>query len=484
MSLQPLFKEPRANKSPVHQTDWIIDSTSKNPTSISPRIVSSQTSTLKALPRQYNTPEDPLVRTLFLGSNNMDKNEDLIRRENIWEIPPVKEPLKGSIRLPSLVPVKRVGVSNSNEQLNSGDIREQKLLRRRLNSEDEKSLISFTKMKKIFGGRDRTERKQSLNEGFQIPRIIRNESQSQAIFDLTSVKRKTSVRKKSEDLGLRVRARKMGEIIELRNKSENSTRQKTPEVKMVGSIREGHPVKRRMLNSSNPDSHLIFNEPIRGRKRTCKESEQGMDLEQENTKGSSFNTDKDNKNRQWINNLFENSEQEINLKSDTGNNNQGFLPEVNFQEARKRGKVGKFAEICKREGANLELFLTTNKRKSSFASLRKESINQDKSEHENQLECVILDSQLGSTHRHQVYHGNIGSQISEECEIDLDMEIERINVWTCKGNDGDSSELQWQVKVMDILENTKGLIRSRKHSEVMRISDLKSRVYFLYFYFG
>jgi hypothetical protein len=481
MSLQPLSKEPKANKSPVHGTEWTIESNSKKPVSISPRIFSSQTSGLKGIQRPGNGSEDLLVRTLFLGSNAMDKNEEMIRRENICDKITFKDPPKGSIRLPSLVPVKRVVASNPYEQLGNGDLREKKLLRRRLNSEDEKSLISFTKMKKIFGGRDRPERKQSLNEGFQIPRIARNESQSQAIFDLTSVKRKTSVRKKSEDLGMRIRTRKMGEIIELRNKSENSIRQKTPEVKMVDSIRDKNPVRRSHMNASNPEELLVFNEPLRGRKRTCKESEHGMDLEQENTKGSSFNTDKDNKNRQWMNNLFENSEHEINFKADSGKNKQGSRPEFNSQETRKRGKAEKLTELCKREGTNLELFLTTSKRKSSFASLRKESMQQEKSENENALECVILDSQLGSTHRHQVYHGNIGSQISEECQIDLDMEVERINVWTCKGNDGESSELQWQVKVMELLENSKGLMRSRKQSEVLRVSDSKSKVYFLYF---
>ena len=460
MSSKPLFNEPKAHKSPGRASDWPCESHSQKPSREASRVFSGPVSGFKAAP--LGLPEDPLIQTLFLGHHTSVRNEN----GSLPELPgEAKDKPQMGIPLPSLIPVKRVVASNPNDQLGGGDPREKKLLRRRLNSEDEKSLISFTKMRQIFGGRDRPERKQSLNEGFQIPRQLRPEPQSQAIFDLTSVKRKTSVRKKSEDLGLRVRARHLGDMLELRNKSENSLRQKTPEVRMVASIRDDRAPKAARFAEQRD-----FNEPARGRRRTCKESEHAQDLEQENTKGSSFNTDKDNKNKQWINNLFDNSEHEINSKGNLQQKQEGSVRDLGFPK-----KSGKHLEFAKRELAASDAHRVSSRRKSSFVSLRRESIALEKSEHENLLEAGALDSHLGSAYRAQHLHCNIGSQISEEQEVDLDMEIERINVWTCRGGDGDASDLQWNIQVLDIFENPRSNLRSRKQSEALRPADLKSR---------
>lgn len=371
----------------------------------------------------------------------------------------------GRIWLPSLIPVKRVGGPNASDE-KGGDLKEKKLLRRRLNSEDEKSLISFSKMKKIFGGKEKAERKQSLNEGFQNPRRQRK---SQVIFDLTCAKRKSSTRKKSEDLGGRVRTRNSVELFELRNKSESSIRKGEKQVEMVSSIR----VEPKLGTAHEKQER--FNEPSRGRKRTRKESEQGCEFENENTKGSSFNTDKENKNRGWVNNLFENSESEA--RSQKEGKSKGKVPkkDFNFQESLKRAYEGKMKETAKRDSGNVEGPKGLSRRKSSFVSLRRESIAADKSDNENISENIVLESNMGSTYRRQPMHLNIGSQISEESERDSELEMECFNVRTFRGEDGESSDLQWQIRVLNFLENPKHLFRSRRPSEAKIENDFQSK---------
>ena len=72
-------------------------------------------------------------------------------------------------------------------------------------------------------------------------------------------------------------------------------------------------------------------------------------------------------------------------------------------------------------------------------------------------------------------HLNIGSQISEESERDSELEMECFNVRTFRGEDGESSDLQWQIRVLNFLENPKHLFRSRRPSEAKIENDFQSK---------
>lgn len=329
-------------------------------------------------------------------------------------------------------------------------------------------------MEIIFGEKDPTDRKLGLNEGFQNPRKHRQERQSQVIYDgIASAKRKTSGRKKSEDLGVRLRNKISGNLIELRNKSENGIKLQR-DIPLLPLPREQRTKKLLKL-----EHKINFNEPNRGRKRTCKESDNAYDAEQENTKGSSFNTDKGNKELDWMNHILGDSENEGNSQNELEQKKNDSKLDYLSQGNPKRIKGRIIKELTKQKILENEAIKSGSRRKSSFASLRRESILLEKSDNENLCELVVLDSHLGSTYRRRPM--NIGSQISEESEMESDLEIENINVWRFKGEEGGSSELQWQIQVMDLLDKQKSIFRSRKHSEVISGTENPSNIFYYKF---
>ena len=469
MSSQPLFKEPRAIKSPNHPLRWANESTPRKNSAENQKDFPTLLSQVNSSRKQDPLGREEIPSPFFLIKGLTSAGEEPLKKQTFLKALSKKETSKNRIRLPSLIPVKRVVPTNPHLTLGSAELKEKKLLRRRLNSEDEKSLISFSKMEVIFGRRDKGERRSGLNEGFQNPRTHRKERQSQVIYDgIASAKRKSSGRKKSEDLGARVRSKGPNDLLELRNRSQQGLRRDIP-LLMIPKKQKG-----------DLKARIGFNEPNRGRKRTCKESDIAYDAEQENTKGSSFNTDKGNKELHWMNHILGDSENEGNSQNEgRGESKEGKLDYMS-QGAPKRGK-GKMKELGQKK-LESEAIKSGPRRKSSFVSLRRESILLEKSDNENLSECVILDSHLGSAYRRRPLHLNIGSQISEESEIESDLEIENINVWTLKAEEGGSSELQWQIKVMDLLEKQKTIFRSRKNSEAISNIQNPSKIFYFLFY--
>lgn len=477
MSSQPLFKEPRAIKTPYKPLVWANESTPRKNSAENQKELSAVLSHLNSSRKHESIRKEDIPSPFFLIKNLTSRSEEKLQKQTYLKTIGEKDSTKQRIRLPSLIPVKRVVTTNPIDVLGSNDLKEKKLLRRRLNSEDEKSLISFSKMEIIFGGKDK---KISLNEGFQNPRKYRTERQSQVIYDgIASAKRKTSGRKKSEDLGVRIRTKLSGDLMELRNRSENGIRKQQKEISLL-SLPIQHK-NNRLLKKQNNSLKMIFNEPNRGRKRTCKESDHAYDVEQENTKGSSFNTDKGTKELNWMNHILGDSENEGNsqneLRSKQNTSNLDYLSQGNSKSI----KGNKLKELSKQKLLENEAMKSISKRKSSFASLRRESILIEKSDNENISEYIGQDSYLGSAYRRIPLHLNIGSQISEESEMESDLEIENINVWTQKGDEGGSSELQWEIRVMDLLEKQKNIFRSRKNSEVITDTQTSSNIFYYMF---
>jgi hypothetical protein len=465
MSSQPLFKQPRAIKSPQEAITWGMEVTPRKPTLSIQNRISLNISASDLNRKETNSNKIQITSPMFLSKQGLNKFGSSIKKEtNILS----SESINKKIRLPSLIPVKRVVAANPSNHLGSAELRETKLLRRRLNSEDEKSLISFSKMEIIFGGIDK---KISLNEGFQNPRKQREQRNSQVIYDgIASAKRKTS-RKKSEDLGGKIRNRSSN-LFSLRNKSENHSRKQL----CLKNILAGKMIKEK----SNGNETKKFSEPFRGKKGTGKESEHAFDNEHENTKGSSFNTDKNTKGKGYMNNLLGNSENDSQSHNELLSKKEGSKLDYLSQGSRKRLKTNVLKEIPKRDVSDLDLNRPLSRRKSSFVSLRKESIVPERSENDNISENIMLESHMGSMYRRAALPFNIGSQISEESEIASEIEIENINVWKFKGEDGQNSELQWQIRFLELLDKDKIQIRSRKQSEIITGSVTKSIFNFLY----
>ena len=474
MSSQPLFKEPRAIKSPNQPLMWANESTPRKNSVENQKDFTTILSQVNSS-RKPDHGQDEISSPFFHIKNLDNVGDEPLKKQTILKSLNLRHPSKTRIRLPSLIPVKRVVPTNPHLTLGSAELKEKKLLRRRLNSEDEKSLISFSKMEAIFGRREPIERKSGLNEGFQNPRPHKTKRQSQVIYDgIASAKRKTSGRKKSEDLGARIRSKVSGDLLEIRNKSQQGFRQQRDiPLLMI-------PQKNRNFGGIVKSKTKIgFNEPNRGRKRTCKESDQAYDAEQENTKGSSFNTDKGNKELHWMNHILGDSENEGNYNNENKSQNNGSKMDYLSQGNPKRAK-GKMMDLGQKKLED-KTIKSGSRRKSSFVSLRRESILLEKSDNENISEYVILDSHLGSAYRKRPLHMNIGSQISEESDIESDLEIENINVWRFRGEEGGSSELQWQIKVMDLLEKQKTIFRSRKNSEVISDTQNLSNIFYYKF---
>lgn len=392
---------------------------------------------------------------------------DLVSRST-----PQAEPAPQSIRLPSLIPVKRVTSANPLDQIGLADSREKKLLRRRLNSEDEKSLISFSKMEVIFGGRERAERRQGLNGEFQNPKNRWKDHKSHMIYDKrVSTHRKTSGRKKSEDLGLRMRIRSITEMAETRNRSENNGRQQSTS-QIICSVQ------------NQTDRQMGSCYAMRGREAQVKgmskppkeDSEQVCDAEQSNTKGSSFNTDKGTKDRKWMNQILDHSEHHSDArKSIRSSDKQTKLSNI-LQEARVRAKGARPRDVSKLEMREADHPRALPRRKSSYVSLRKDSVIAEKSDFDNISEHVGLESHMGSMHRRIPLHQNFGSQISEESDIRLDIEIENLNIWRGKGEDAESPELHWQIRFLELLDKDRVSQRSRKHSEMLLRDQNRGRL--------
>jgi hypothetical protein len=461
MSSQPLFKQPRAIKSPQGTLTWGLEITPTKKSHSIQKGMSLNMSGLDLSKKESASNKNQIPSPMFLGKGGLTKFSTSNKKDTLLGR---KDQIKDTIRLPSLIPVKRVVTANPADQLGSAELREKKLLRRRLNSEDEKSLISFSKMEIIFGGRDK---KMGLNEGFQNPRKQREQRQSQVIYDgIASAKRKTS-RKKSEDLGGKLRTRNSILFNEIRNKSENNCRKQILLKNIVAAKNQN------LKGKEFPG----FNEPYKGKKIMRKESEHAFDGEQENTKGSSFNTDRNTKGKGYMNHLLGHSDNDSHSQNELLSKKEGSKLDYLSQGSRKRIKNNVLKEIPKRDCLEADLIRPLSRRKSSFVSLRKESILIDKSENDNVSEQVMMESHMGSMYRRAALHFNIGSQISEESKIDSEMDMENINVWKFKGEDGENSELQWQIRFLDLLDKEKVNVRSRKHSEIISGSITKSNYY-------
>lgn len=412
---------------------------------------------------------DKITSPIFLKRDGKLRMEDPFKQEKTAKEGPAKEGIPECIRLPALIPVKRVTSTNQFDSAGLADLREKKLLRRRLNSEDEKSLISLSKMEVIFGGRERAERKVSLNGEFQNPKNRWKDKKSQVIYDKrVSTQRKTSGRKKSEDLGLRLRIRSVVDLVETRNRSENSDRQQLSS-QIICSVQDS-------TNGQIAPSIQSQNEGGQSRivQRTVrKDSENACDGEQENTKGSSFNTDKGTKEKRWMNQLLDHSDQQSDARKRIRSNDKEPKSNNIFKENRIRAKGAKLRELSKRGPLDENNLKVPPRRKSSYVSQRRDSLIVEKSDFDNVSEAVGFESHLGSIHRRIAQHQNIGSQISEESVMNLDIEIENLNIWRGKGEDEESSELHWQIRFLELLDKDKFSQRSRKQSEVILRDHLK-----------
>ena len=459
MSSKPLFKQPRAIKSPKETLTWGLQVTPTKSNIAFQKAISINLSGIDSNKKEITESKKHILSPLFLSKDRLGKMTSSSKKNSVIQN---KEPVKERIRLPSLIPVKRVVTANPSDQLASAELREKKLLRRRLNSEDEKSLISFSKMEIIFGGRDK---KSCLNEGFQNPRKQREQRQSQVIYDgIASAKRKTT-RKKSEDLGGKIRTRNSLLFNEIRNRSEQNCRKQVLLKNIVAA-------KNKNLQGVE---FSRFNEPNKTKNEIYKETDNGCDNEHENTKGSSFNTDKNTKGKGYMNHLLGNSENDSHSQNELISKKENSKLDYLSQGSRKRMKTNVL--ITKREGLDTDLIKPVSRRKSSFVSLRKESILVEKSENDNFSEQVMMESHMGSIYRRTALHFNIGSQISEESKLESELEMDNINVWKFKGEDGENSELQWQIKFLDLLDKEKINIRSRKQSEIIQDSVTKSIFY-------
>ena len=465
MSSQPLFKHPRAIKSPKRPSGGSHELTPYKTHLLFRNTSEVNLSNLELKQKSNASNRDKITSPVFLRTDRANRMDELQVKERSSRNNGVFDTTPGSIRLPSLIPVKRVTSANPLNQLGLTDLTEKKLLRRRLNSEDEKSLISISKMEIIFGGRDKQDRKLGLNTEFQNPKNRWRDRQSQVIYDNTlSIQRKISGRKKSEDLGSRLRIRNVPQLIETRNRSENICPQQSSS--QIISSAQGK------VKANDPpiaQANLGLN---RSSRLPRKDSENVFDIEQENTKGSSFNTDKGTKERRWMNQILDDSENNSNaLKEIRSNDDESKLNHF-LQDSRKRAKTGKIRE-------KIDVEKDTSRRairKSRYVSLRKDSMIMEKSDFDNVSERLIFESHLGSVHLRIPQHLRIGSQISEESEANLDFEIENLDTWRGKTDEstGQASELHWQIRVLELLDQDKRIPRSRKQSEIILQEPSKS----------
>ena len=387
------------------------------------------------------------------------------------------------IHLPSLIPMVNVGTNEDQKMDQSFNPREKKLLRRRLNSEDEKSLMSNSKMEMIFGGRDRSGVKlfgsSGLQEGFHNPTTGREPiSTTKVIYDRNSIFRKVSItRKKSFDLGIRTRTRDF----ENKNRSQELSKKPISGILPMPNNNLAMSRKSQLLSNfsmnKNPFLPIIFNEPSCSKKKFRKESDMILENENDATKGSSYNTETGPRQPQAMTNLLNHSdtnERNGSAEEDIKSQNRSILdskkPSLGYLS--ERGKelnemlsTNRQVKLIKEE-VEKETIERFSRRKASWGGIRKNSMYADKSVYD-ELEQPMLESNLGSTKLLAIYY-NIGSQISEDSTKEQDLDSIKIN-FLCKNNDqlsqaGSCSDM----KLFDFLEKEKLTKRSRRPSDWLR----------------
>ena len=316
-----------------------------------------------------------------------------------------------NIGLPSLVPMVSVGGENQSKldaSLNN-NLREAQLMRRRLNSEDEKSLISFNKLE--FGGFPQEKSISKVNGDFlcRVPRGL-GESASRALYDKTINDGERRDRKKSMDLGSRV---VVNCHLEVRNKSQDV--ENRLQLNLTGKPRQmlGQVDKHCDLNKMQSKKKGVrkFNQPNCVR-RTDIEQLCCIEVEGEVTKGSSFNTETAGKSQQIMVDVLGHSQDLSTTRKhmeDIRSGSEGIC----WPKSKQNDLLIDTRIFINRNEFKESNIKRTSGRKSSVQeiNIRKNSLTIDVSLNEERHETAMVDSVLEPCNWGFAYK-NIGSHMS------------------------------------------------------------------------
>jgi hypothetical protein len=311
------------------------------------------------------------------------------------------------MELPKLTSTVRVDMlKNSLTDSNKLLFLQPRNFRRRLNSEEEESLIVFGNYKSNFKANEllQTKRKHSIQ-----PTIIKEEPtkapepHSRMIYDHISVTKMSKVsRKQSVDSSVKLNNKYLrinDPIQDLKNNKIAHLSNMNLDSCFI-TQNEGNPFK---TTFCNPKQKFATSNKRQNPRLLRKDSELIKDNEQDATKNSSFNTEINCKNTKSINNILNHSEHNLReISQGSPQNKRKQVDQISLFDK-------KIYDTKQRPNENVE---NDNKRKNSLFCPRQIYVDNEKSVNEvaaNQEEKILSNAFMNS----------IGSYISEETNNNL-----------------------------------------------------------------